>query len=238
MSGKTFGKADTSIDFPAGTDMALTLDQPLRWIPLRRRQRRRKSHRRWRMLSRNCLLTRPSAPRARPKNPGIRSIWSWSEIPTRFSTPSNKQAGAKRRNWAESRRWERFAPWPAIKGMEHAPVSQLYLFGRAEDLAFEKMLNTFLKRHHLRLWRTTVSTADGREIWLGASTHDIGMDMHVGVISHAIDPNLDAGTRQGRRRFDCRWLGRRGTTGGAAPIPSPKERPRRAAPGIPTASCW
>jgi hypothetical protein len=79
------------------------------------------------------------------------------------------------------------------EGYGQAPVSQLYLFGRAEDLAFEKMLNTFLKRHHLRLWRTTVTTADGREIWLGASTHDIGLDVEVqhGVVSHAIDPNLD-----------------------------------------------
>src|SRR5208283_4625573 len=54
------------------------------------------------------------------------------------------------------------------------------------------MLNTFLKRHHLRLWQTTAKTADGREIWLGASTHDIGLDVHLGVISHAIDFDLDA----------------------------------------------
>jgi hypothetical protein len=78
------------------------------------------------------------------------------------------------------------------EGYGQAPVSQLYLFGRAEDLAFEKMLNTFLKRNHLRLWRTTVTTADGREIWLGASTHDIGLDVHPGVVSHEIDPDLDA----------------------------------------------
>jgi hypothetical protein len=54
------------------------------------------------------------------------------------------------------------------------------------------MLNTFLKRHHLRLWRTLISNADGREIWLGASTHDIGLDVHLGVVSHAVDPDLDA----------------------------------------------
>ena len=35
-------------------------------------------------------------------------------------------------------------------------------------------------------------TTDGREIWLGASTHDIGLDVHLGVVSHAIDPDLDA----------------------------------------------
>jgi hypothetical protein len=33
---------------------------------------------------------------------------------------------------------------------------------------------------------------DGREIWLGASTHDIGLDVHFGVVSHAIDTDLDA----------------------------------------------
>jgi hypothetical protein len=78
------------------------------------------------------------------------------------------------------------------EGYGQAPVSQLYLFERAEDIAFEKMLNTFLKRHHLRLWQTTVTTPDGRPIWVGASTHDIGLDVHIGVVSHAIDPDLDA----------------------------------------------
>ena len=76
-------------------------------------------------------------------------------------------------------------------GYENAPVSQLYLYGRVEDLAFEKTLNTFLKRHHLRLWRTLVPAPDGREIWIGASTHDIGLDVHFGVVSHEIDPDLD-----------------------------------------------
>jgi len=30
-----------------------------------------------------------------------------------------------------------------------------------------------------------------REIWLGAATHDIGLDIHPGALWHAIDPNLD-----------------------------------------------
>lgn len=77
------------------------------------------------------------------------------------------------------------------QGYDSAPVSQLYLYGRSEDLAFEKMLNTFAKRHHVRLWRSPAATAPGREIWLGAATHDTGMDIRPGVISHAIDPDLD-----------------------------------------------
>ena len=44
------------------------------------------------------------------------------------------------------------------QGYGKAPVSDLYLYGQRENLAFEKMLNTFTKRHHLRLWRSPVKT--------------------------------------------------------------------------------
>ena len=55
----------------------------------------------------------------------------------------------------------------------------------------EKTLNTFNKRHHLRLWQTPASAPDGRPIWLAAATHDVGIDVHRGVISHDTDPDLD-----------------------------------------------
>jgi hypothetical protein len=41
------------------------------------------------------------------------------------------------------------------------------------------------------LWQTPASARDGRPIWLAAATHDVGIDVHPGVISHATDPNLD-----------------------------------------------
>ena len=53
------------------------------------------------------------------------------------------------------------------------------------------MLNTFNQRHHLRLWRSPATTPEGREVWLGAATHDTGLDIRPGVVSHAIDPELD-----------------------------------------------
>jgi hypothetical protein len=56
-------------------------------------------------------------------------------------------------------------------------------------LAFEKTLDTFNKRHHLRLWQTPTNAPDGRPIWLAAATHDVGIDYQHG--SHATDPNLD-----------------------------------------------
>jgi hypothetical protein len=100
--------------------------------------------------------------------------------------------------WSEAERKTGKSVWDTVRavagdqGFGKAPVSDLYLFGHREDLAFEKMLNTFLKRHHLRLWQTTAVAPDGRAIWLGAATHDTGLDVHPGVVSHAIDPDLDA----------------------------------------------
>jgi hypothetical protein len=115
-----------------------------------------------------------------------------------IGTISQIQAAFKQAGWSEAAKLGARTAAGTVRAMAsdegygQAPVSQLYLYGHAEDLAFEKMLNTFLKRHHLRLWRTGTTTADGREVWLGASTHDIGLDVHFEVVSHAIDPDLDA----------------------------------------------
>lgn len=76
-------------------------------------------------------------------------------------------------------------------GYGQTPISDLYLYGKKEQLAFEKMFNTFAKRHHLRLWRAPVKTAGGRDIWLSSSTHDNGIDIHPGVVSHATESDID-----------------------------------------------
>jgi hypothetical protein len=43
----------------------------------------------------------------------------------------------------------------------------------------------------LRLWRSPAQIDDGREIWLAAATHDVDWDFRPGVVSHAIDPEID-----------------------------------------------
>jgi hypothetical protein len=192
MSGKTLGKADTSIDFPAGTDLVLTLDQPLAVDSTSPPAAATEISPALAQAVQKLLVDAPNRAQSKMKKPGdplnLVVVGNADQILDAF-----KQAG-----WSAA---EKLGTRSAIgtvramasdEGYGQAPVSQLYLFGRAEDLAFEKMLNTFLKRHHLRLWRTTVTTADGREIWLGASTHDIGLDVHPGVVSHEIDPDLDA----------------------------------------------
>jgi len=70
-------------------------------------------------------------------------------------------------------------------------MSTLYLYGRPEDMAFEKMLNTFTMRHHLRIWKSPMTAPDGRPIWLVVANHDNGFDVRPGVISHSVDPRVD-----------------------------------------------
>ena len=68
---------------------------------------------------------------------------------------------------------ETFAAIAFKQGYDRSPFSDLYLGGLPADLTFQKQLNTFAKRHHIRLWK--VGSYEGRDVWLGAATHDIGM---------------------------------------------------------------
>jgi hypothetical protein len=77
-------------------------------------------------------------------------------------------------------------------GYTGAPVSQLRLNDRPPDLVFQKSLNTFAKRHHVRIWKLA-KKYNGREVWVGAATHDIATSNSRGGTkwSHRIDPHID-----------------------------------------------
>jgi hypothetical protein len=73
-----------------------------------------------------------------------------------------------------------------------APVSSLMINGRLPDLVFQRSLDTFAKRHHIRIWKLP-ATYDGREVWVGAATHDIAVE-HTKTMTkwtHRIDPHID-----------------------------------------------
>ncbi len=77
-------------------------------------------------------------------------------------------------------------------GYTNGPVSTLLLDGRPPDLVFQKSLNTFAKRHHLRVWKLP-QTYNGQEVWIGAATHDIATSSSRANTkwSHRIDPHID-----------------------------------------------
>jgi len=74
-----------------------------------------------------------------------------------------------------------------------APVSNLYLFGRREDLAFEQEVGKSAReRNHVRFWRSG-ELIDGRPLWLGAATFDrgVGLSSLTGQITHHIAADVD-----------------------------------------------
>lgn len=75
------------------------------------------------------------------------------------------------------------------------PMSELFLFGRAQDFGFARAepVAVAAERHHFRLWENPWQTSDGDDIWIGAGTHDIGFeeDQRTGDITHKIDPEVD-----------------------------------------------
>lgn len=77
-------------------------------------------------------------------------------------------------------------------GYAGAPVSSLLLNERPPDLVFQRSLNTFAKRHHVRIWKLA-KKYNGREVWVGAATHDIATsNSRAGTKwSHRIDPHID-----------------------------------------------
>lgn len=74
------------------------------------------------------------------------------------------------------------------------PMSTLYLFGRPQDLSFARgdPLKVAAERHHLRVWKTD-KTINGKPLWVGSATHDIGFerDQRNGGVTHKIDPEID-----------------------------------------------
>jgi LssY C-terminus len=76
-----------------------------------------------------------------------------------------------------------------------APVSNLYLWGRKEDLAFEQPFGPDpRKRHHVRFWRSDKLDSDDRPLWVGSATFDksVGLSHTTGQITHHIDADIDA----------------------------------------------
>jgi hypothetical protein len=77
----------------------------------------------------------------------------------------------------------------------NAPVSNLYLFGRKEDLAFEQPVGDSPRhRHHVRFWQTDKTGADGRPVWVGSAVYDerVGLSRTTGQITHVTAANVDA----------------------------------------------
>ncbi len=78
------------------------------------------------------------------------------------------------------------------QGYRRAPMSILLLNGAPPKYAYAKTLNTFAKRHHLRIFASEEIWQD-KPVWSSSSTHDIGIGFSKKnkTFIHLIDSNID-----------------------------------------------
>jgi hypothetical protein len=75
----------------------------------------------------------------------------------------------------------------------YAPISPLFVYGRSQDLALQKVRSNIHYRNHLRLWLAPV-TFKGLPILIGQISRDIGSRITTKsktLTTHRIDPNVD-----------------------------------------------
>jgi hypothetical protein len=109
-------------------------------------------------------------------------------------------------SWRVARTFVLNRPYPT------APFSTLYLFGRGQDIGFQKAIdNSPRKRHHIRFWALTLERAQEtvdtasfwlntdrppdseRVLWVGAGTKDTGLSLTklTFQITHATDSDTN-----------------------------------------------
>jgi hypothetical protein len=78
------------------------------------------------------------------------------------------------------------------KGYKQAPMATMVLDGNRSDFELQKSLNTFTRRHHLRIWRRSQET-DGESVWVAAATEDVGIRFSTKArnFTHVINANVD-----------------------------------------------
>jgi len=73
----------------------------------------------------------------------------------------------------------------------YSPVSSLYLFGRRQDVALQRIRENIHERNHFRLWLAPM-TFNGKPVWIGQISRDIGVRFTKKTITtHKIDADVD-----------------------------------------------
>jgi hypothetical protein len=77
-------------------------------------------------------------------------------------------------------------------GYPHGPMSEQLLDGHASEFGWQKGLNCVIRRDHLRVWGDAL-TWEGRNVWLGASTRDVGVRFSIWnkELTHKVESDID-----------------------------------------------
>lgn len=75
----------------------------------------------------------------------------------------------------------------------YSPVSPLFLYGRCQDFALQRVRQSINERLHLRLWATPMRFRE-MPVWVGQISRDIGVRFTLktwNLTTHRIDPDVD-----------------------------------------------
>lgn len=74
----------------------------------------------------------------------------------------------------------------------HGPISEQLFDGRDYDFGWQKGLNCVVRRDHLRVWSNDL-TWQGRDVWVGASTRDVGVRFSIWnkELTHRVESDID-----------------------------------------------
>jgi hypothetical protein len=89
--------------------------------------------------------------------------------------------------------WKTFRAFFIGSEYRYSPVSPLYLFGRSQDFALQRVRSSINERLHLRLWITPLKF-EGVPVWIGQVSRDIGVRFTWrtwNLTTHRIDPDID-----------------------------------------------
>ncbi|MEN8780321.1 MAG: LssY C-terminal domain-containing protein [Desulfobacterales bacterium] len=79
----------------------------------------------------------------------------------------------------------------------YSPISPLYVYGRRQDIGWQKARSTIHERNHMRFWLSPIRYR-GQKVFVGQISRDIGVKLTLKsptILTHVIDPDVDEARR-------------------------------------------
>jgi hypothetical protein len=182
---------DANIDYKAGVEMTIELTKPLDWtgaVKMPDIAAIEPQDQLFRLVNSEPFRTASQKDQSPSDITSLMFLASRQQIEDAFQ----KAGWSPAAKLNDQSKLETFRAMAEMRGYQEAPVSVLLLDGRAPDLVFEKLNDTFAARHHVRIWQRP-GAFSGKGIWVCSATHDTGIsfsDVNRTFI-HKIDPQID-----------------------------------------------
>jgi hypothetical protein len=184
-------ETDANIDYKSGVEMTIVLTKPLDWtgdVKMPAIASIEPQEQLYLLVNNQPFRTATQKDQRPSDITSLMFLGSREQIEEAF----------KRAGWSpaaklnDQSKLETFRAMAEMRGYQDAPVSVLLLDGRAPDLVFEKLNDTFAARHHLRIWQRP-GEFGGQDIWVCSATHDTGISFSQEnrTFIHTIDPQID-----------------------------------------------